>query len=121
MRVFRSIKKMGGAIMSEKYETLLEDELGKMFVTYGKMNDSKNIFMAARTPAVLFSIVVVCYLSSGVLGLISSFLANLVLILLCVALLLLVVWSVSRYTGQYRDIASMIDSLTSFIFQEVRF
>ena len=121
MKVFRSIKKMGGNIMSEKYENILDEEIGKLFEDYCKTNDNKNIFMAARTPAVLISIVVICYLSSGVVGLISGFLANIILILLGVALLLLIVWSVSRYTGQYRDISSMIDSLATFIWEQVRY
>ena len=119
--VFRSIKKMGGNIMSEKFENILNEEIGKLFEEYCKTNDNKNIFMAARTPAVLISIIVVCYLSSGVVGLISGFLANLILILLGVALLLLTVWAVSRYTGQYRDLASMIDSLATFIFEQVSY
>ena len=117
--LFQSIKKMGGNIMSEKFELLLDEELDKLYSEFCKTNDNKNIFMAARTPAVFVTIIVICYLSSGVVGLISGFLANLILILMCVALLLLTVWAVSRYTGQYRDLSTMIDSLATFIFEEV--
>jgi atlastin len=60
-------------------------------------NESKNIFKAARTPAVFFATAVIFYILSGIFGLIGMYyLANICNLVMGTALLSLVLWAYIR-------------------------
>ena len=61
-------------------------------------NESKNIFKAARTPAVFFALAVVCYISSGVFGLFGAYtIANMFNTVMAISFLTLAMWAYIRY------------------------
>lgn len=61
-------------------------------------NESKNIFKAARTPAVFFALAVMCYIGSGLAGLFGVYsLANAFNTVMGVSLLTLALWAYIRY------------------------
>ena len=66
LRVFNSSRKMGGPEFSKSYYDRLELEISELYDTFIKHNESKNIFAAAKTPAVLFSVIVMFYFVSGI-------------------------------------------------------
>ncbi len=51
--LFASTPKMGGAAFSDKYVAVLEKDVSEALVRNKAANDAKNIFKAAKTPAVL--------------------------------------------------------------------
>jgi len=60
-------------------------------------NESKNIFKAARTPAVFFAAAVIFYILSGIFGLVGIYsLANICNLVMGTALLGLGVWAYIR-------------------------
>lgn len=60
-------------------------------------NESKNIFKAARTPAVFFALAVICYVASGIAGLIGAYtIANGFNIAMGISLLTLATWAYIR-------------------------
>ena len=117
---FRSTKKMGGSSFSQLYEDRLSKEIEEEYEEIVSLNNSKNIFYAARTPAVLFALIVTFYLISYVVGFIGivviSSLANYGL---GISILLLIAWSYVRYSGEYREMGSRIDSIAELIWDKV--
>lgn len=94
---FSSKRKMGGEEFSEKYREKLEQDLDEQFGTFRAHNESKNIFKAARTPAVYFAIAVVMYIFSGIFGLVGLYtFANFANLIMGVALLTLATWAYIR-------------------------
>lgn len=68
------------------------------FSQFKAHNESKNIFKAARTPAVFFAIAVTMYILSGIFGLFGLYaLANACNLIMGVGLLTLVLWAYIRY------------------------
>ncbi|KTG03021.1 hypothetical protein cypCar_00005146 [Cyprinus carpio] len=65
--LFSSTKKMGGRDFCYRYQEQLEGELKEMWESFSKHNESKNVFSAFRTPAVLFVLVCLLYVLSGIL------------------------------------------------------
>lgn len=65
MEMFRKKKKMGGPDFCQVFDDQLNTELEDAFANFQKHNESKNIFSAARTPAVLFALITICYMLSG--------------------------------------------------------
>jgi atlastin len=60
-------------------------------------NESKNIFKAARTPAVFFATAVIFYILSGIFGLVGMYsLANICNLFMGAAMLSLGVWAYIR-------------------------
>lgn len=60
-------------------------------------NESKNIFKAARTPAVFFALAVICYITSGIFGLVGAYtVSNGLNIAMGVSLLTLGLWAYIR-------------------------
>jgi atlastin len=60
-------------------------------------NESKNIFKAARTPAVFFTTAVIFYILSGIFGLVGLYsLANMCNLAMSAAMLSLGVWAYIR-------------------------
>jgi atlastin len=60
-------------------------------------NESKNVFKAARTPAVFFATAVIFYILSGVFGLVGIYsVANICNLMMGVAMLSLGIWAYIR-------------------------
>jgi atlastin len=76
---------------------MLLQDLEDSFLQFKAHNESKNIFKAARTPAVFFVIAVTFYILSGILGLVGLYaLANLCNLFMGTALLTLGLWAYVR-------------------------
>lgn len=69
-----------------------------IYMNYKKHNEGKNIFAAAKTPATLFTLVLILYFASGIFNLIGMIaLANLCNLVMGVVLLTLCLWTYIRY------------------------
>lgn len=111
---------MGGPEFSQTYAAKLEEELANIFTALAKHNESKNIFAAARTPAVLFSVMVICYIISGILGIIGlETLGNVINFLMGIALVALITWAYVRYSGEHREIGIHVDAACDMIWDNV--
>uniref|UniRef100_A0A3B5AG05 Atlastin-2-like n=1 Tax=Stegastes partitus TaxID=144197 RepID=A0A3B5AG05_9TELE len=120
VRFFRNVKKMGGEEFCQRYQNQLEAELDEAYTNFSKHNDGKNIFYAARTPATLFAVMFVTYLVSGVTGFIGlSTLAALANLVMGVALLSLCAWAYVKYSGEFREIGTMIDLVAETLWEQV--
>lgn len=85
---------MGGEEFSQKYLEQLECDLEETFNWFRSHNESKNIFKAARSPAVFFAIAVIMYILSGVFGLFGLYtFANFCNLVMGIALLTLTLWA----------------------------
>lgn len=94
---FVSKRKMGGEEFSQKYLEQLDIDLEDEFTKFKAHNESKNIFKAARTPAVFFAIAIVMYILSGVFGLFGIYtFANFCNLIMGIALLTLTLWAYIR-------------------------
>lgn len=113
---FKSTRKMGGPEFSQGYEDQLRADLTEQFEQFQKHNESKNIFTAARTPAVLFTVMLGAYVVAGVFGVIGleSFSSLCNFIMICF-LVLLITWFYLQYSGEFRNIALQIDALATAI------
>lgn len=111
---------MGGPEFSQKYSEKLQEDIKELFENYQKHNEGKNIFSSARTPAVLFTVMAIAYILSGVFALVGldSF-ANLCNLLLGVFLILLSAWIYVRYSGEQRTIGQHIDFVADTIWEKV--
>ncbi|KAK0140134.1 Atlastin-3 [Merluccius polli] len=118
---FSSTKKMGGAEFCERYRNQLEIELQEMWQSFSKHNESKNVFSAFRTPAVLFVLVCLLYVLSGLLLFVGlstiAFACDCVVGLAMVAMLS---WAFIRYSGQYRSVGGAIDQAAGVLLEQVR-
>ncbi|XP_036842311.1 atlastin-2 isoform X5 [Oncorhynchus mykiss] len=119
VRQFRSVKKMGGEDFCKKYQEQLEGELDEAYSNFHKHNEGKNIFYAARTPATLFVVMFTTYIVSGLTGFIGmntiAVLANLVM---GVALITLCMWAYVKYSGEFRDVGTIIDLLAETLWEQ---
>lgn len=121
VRYFRSVKKMGGEEFCQRYQNQLELELDEAYTNFTKHNDGKNIFYAARTPATLFAVMFVTYVVSGVTGFIGlSTFAALANLIMGVALLLLCAWAYVKYSGEFREVGTIIDLVAETLWEQVR-
>ena len=111
---------MGGREFSKEYLDRLVKEINEAFENFEKLNDGKNIFNAARTPAVFFTVVVLGYFFSSVfgsLGLMSFVrMCNLVI---WAGLLAIVVWAYIRFSGEFREFGAKLDHVAELIWDEV--
>ncbi|XP_055848492.1 atlastin isoform X1 [Episyrphus balteatus] len=115
---FATKRKMGGDEFSEKYREQLDSDLEDTFNNFRSHNESKNIFKAARTPAVYFAIAIIMYILSGIFGLIGlTTFANFCNLLMGVALLTLALWAYIRYSGEFTDIGLKLDEFASFLWE----
>ncbi|KAK0157615.1 hypothetical protein PV328_011331 [Microctonus aethiopoides] len=115
---FSNKRKMGGDEFSQTYMDKLIKDMEESFTQFKAHNESKNIFKAARTPAVFFAIAVTMYICSGVFGLLGLYtLANFCNLVMGIGLLTLVLWAYIRYSGELREIGSQIDDLASAIWE----
>ncbi|XP_056147366.1 atlastin-2 [Lampris incognitus] len=120
VRHFRSVKKMGGEEFCQRYQSQLEAELDEAYGNFTKHNDGKNIFYAARTPATIFAVMFVTYVVSGVTGFLGlntfAVLANMVMGL---ALLSLCAWAYVKYSGEFRELGTLIDLVAETLWEQV--
>nr|KAG5710728.1 hypothetical protein BaRGS_035130 [Batillaria attramentaria] len=116
--LFHSTRKMGGPEFSKKFEDQLQEEIATMYENFLKHNESKNLFSAARTPAVLFSMVVSFYVVAAVFGLIGiESLANVANLCMFIFLILMATWFYVRYSGEHRHISQHIDQLADILWE----
>lgn len=95
---FLAKRKMGGEEFTEKFRQQLDDDVEEIFTMYRAHNESKNIFKAARTPAVYFALAVIFYILSGIFGLVGLYtFANFSNLVMGVGLLTLAFWAYIRY------------------------
>ncbi|XP_034094004.1 atlastin-2-like isoform X1 [Gymnodraco acuticeps] len=119
VRHFRSVKKMGGEEFCQRYQNQLEGELDETFSNFTKHNDGKNIFYTARTPATLFAVMFVTYVVSAVTGFIGlSTLAALANLAMGVALLSLCAWAYVKYSGEFREVGTLIDLVAETLWEQ---
>ncbi|XP_042789152.1 atlastin-2 isoform X2 [Panthera leo] len=120
IKQFRSVKKMGGDEFCHRYQDQLEAEIEETYANLIKHNDGKNIFYAARTPATLFAVMFAMYIISGLTGFIGlnsiAVLCNLVMGL---ALTSLCTWAYVKYSGEFREIGTMIDQIAETLWEQV--
>lgn len=120
IETFKNTRKMGGSDFSATYEEKLAIEIDDSFVNFARHNESKNIFKAFRTPAVLFVLIAVTYLVSGIFGFIGLYgLANMANLSMGIALVTLCLWSYVRYSGDMRDVGMQIDILANLIWEKL--
>ena len=120
MAMFQGTRKMGGTEFSKEYLDRLIREINEAYENFDKLNDGKNIFNAARTPAVFFTLVILGYFFSSVFGSVGvvSFVrvCNLVI---WAGLLAIVVWAYIRFSGEFRDYGAKLDNFAELIWDEV--
>nr|KAF6445963.1 atlastin GTPase 2 [Rousettus aegyptiacus] len=120
IKQFRSVKKMGGDEFCRRYQDQLEAEIEETYANFIKHNDGKNIFYAARTPATLFAVMFAMYIISGLTGFVGlnsiAVLCNLVMGL---ALTSLCTWAYVKYSGEFREIGTMIDQIAETLWEQV--
>jgi len=113
-QMFTTTRKMGGEEFSKEYLSQLESEIECCYDNFLRHNAAKNVFAGLRTPGVLIAVIVVLYLTAGVLGTLGlESLANVVNTAMLCAVATLGFWSYSRFTGKYTDVASQIDTIAS--------
>ncbi|KAH8242663.1 hypothetical protein KR032_000949 [Drosophila birchii] len=116
---FATKRKMGGEEFTEKFRQQLEDDLEEVFVNYRAHNESKNIFKAARTPAVYFACAVIMYILSGIFGLVGLYtFANFCNLVMGVALLTLALWAYIRYSGELSDFGGKLDDFATLMWEK---
>ncbi|XP_074087319.1 atlastin-3 isoform X2 [Macrotis lagotis] len=119
MDQFKKSKKMGGKDFSQRYQNELEKEIQDLYHHFILHNNSKNVFSSFRTPAVLFTFIILLYLSSGFTGFLGlESITQLCNCLLGLLLLSLLTWSYVRYSGRYREVGGAIDSSTAFVLEQ---
>ncbi|KAG8041507.1 hypothetical protein G9C98_002800 [Cotesia typhae] len=120
LHLFSNKRKMGGDEFSQTYMEKLVKDMDESFLQFKAHNESKNIFKAARTPAVFFAIAVTMYICSGVFGLVGLYtLANICNLIMGIGLLTLALWAYIRYSGELREIGTQIDELASGIWENI--
>jgi len=113
-QLFLSTRKMGGPEFSQEYLSQLEAELEGSYDNFLRHNAAKNVFAGLRTPGVLVAVIIVLYLTAGVLGTLGlESLANVVNTAMLCTVATLAFWSYSRFTGKYTEIASQIDTIAA--------
>ncbi|XP_029189350.2 atlastin-1-like [Acropora millepora] len=120
LAIFRGTRKMGGSEFGKEYLERLEKEVNEAFVNFEKLNDGKNIFNAARTPAVFFTVVVLGYFFASVfasVGLLSF--VRMWNLIIWTGLLAIVVWAYIRFSGEFRDFGAKLDHAAELIWDEV--
>ncbi|XP_076877379.1 atlastin-3-like [Brachyhypopomus gauderio] len=119
LKHFSSIKKMGGREFCSHYQAQLESELLELWESFTKHNESKNIFSAFRTPAVLFVVVCLLYVLSGLLLFVGLGTLSLACdCMLGLAMVAMLIWAFIRYSGQYRGVGCAIDQAAGVLLEQ---
>ena len=117
---FRSTRKLGGGLYSERYEKKLEEQIKEAYELFVKRNESKHILNAYRTPVVLTLLIVLSYIVSSILDFLGvESLSKTAVWGLYVPLLLVAVWMYVRYSGNFREVGEMIDNVTTAVWENV--
>lgn len=117
---FRSTRKLGGDLYSERYEKKLEEQIKEAYELFVKRNESKHILNAYRTPVVLTLLIVLSYIVSSILDFLGvESLSKTAVWGLYVPLLLVAVWVYVRYSGNFREVGEMIDNVTTAVWENV--
>jgi len=117
---FTSKRKLGGEEFCQAYLNKLEENLEEQYNSFKAQNESKNIFKAARTPAVYLTVAIFFYILSGVFGLFGIYaFANFSNLLMGIALLTLTLWAYIRYSGNLRDIGGSIDEMADLTWEKL--
>ena len=117
---FTATRKMGGAEFSKAFEDSLEADIEEMYENFKKHNESKNIFAAARTPAVCLVLLLVGYVISGIFNMLGlEFFATIANLCVGLSLLALCTWLYVRYSGEYRDVGVRIDQSADLVWDMV--
>jgi len=104
----------------EKYQTSLEEEIESLHEKFAQQNEAKNVFKAARTPATLFSILMLFYMLSGIFGLFGMYsFANVCNLAMGIFIIMLTMWAYVRYSGEYRDMGVHIDEVALFLWENI--
>jgi len=120
LTLFTATRKMGTNDFCKEFENRLNEEMDELFENFVKLNDSKNVFNAVRTPAVFVVIIIVAYMLSGFFGMIGlTSIASLFNISMGLALVATVVWSYVRFSGEVREIGVQLDTAAEWIWDEV--
>ncbi|XP_043840152.1 atlastin-2 isoform X3 [Dromiciops gliroides] len=120
VKQFCSVKKMGGDEFCRRYQDQLEAEIDETYANFVKHNDGKNIFYAARTPATLFAVMFAMYIISGLTGFIGlNSIAILCNLIMGLALTSLCTWAYVKYSGEFREIGTMIDQIAETLWEQV--
>ncbi|XP_072491937.1 atlastin-2 isoform X3 [Notamacropus eugenii] len=120
IRQFCSVKKMGGDEFCRRYQDQLEAEIEETYANFVKHNDGKNIFYAARTPATLFAVMFAMYIISGLIGFLGlTSIAVLCNLIMGLALIALCTWAYVKYSGEFREIGTMIDQIAETLWEQV--
>uniref|UniRef100_A0A8C5EL96 Atlastin-3-like n=1 Tax=Gouania willdenowi TaxID=441366 RepID=A0A8C5EL96_GOUWI len=118
LRTFSSTKKMGGQEFCDKYQSQLEKEMDEMWQSFSKHNESKNLFSAFRTPAVLFVLVCLLYILSGIFLFVG--LSTFALVCDCtlgVVMMAMLTWAFIRYSGRYSGVGGAIDQAAGVVLE----
>lgn len=111
---------MGGEEFCRRYQEQLEAELDEAYANFVKHNDGKNIFFAARTPATLFALMFAMYVVSLVTGFVGiNSVATLCNLIMGVALVSLCTWAYVKYSGEFREVGSVIDQVAETLWEQV--
>ncbi|XP_019399635.1 PREDICTED: atlastin-2 isoform X2 [Crocodylus porosus] len=120
VKQFRSVKKMGGEEFCRRYQDQLEAEMDEIYANFVKHNDGKNIFYAARTPATLFAVMFAMYIISGLTGFLGmNSIATLCNLIMGLALVSLCTWAYVKYSGEFREVGTVIDQIAEAIWEQV--
>ncbi|XP_038607165.1 atlastin-2 isoform X3 [Tachyglossus aculeatus] len=120
VKLFCSVKKMGGDEFCRRYQDQLEAEIEDTYANFIKHNDGKNIFYAARTPATLFAVMLAMYIFAGLTGFIGlSSIAVLCNVVMGLALISFCLWMYIKYSGEFREIGTMIDQIAEALWEQV--
>ncbi|KAE8601260.1 hypothetical protein XENTR_v10013606 [Xenopus tropicalis] len=120
IKQFRSVKKMGGEEFCRRYQDQLEAEIEESYANFIKHNDGKNIFYAARTPATLFAVMFAMYIISGLTGFIGmNSIATICNLIMGLALLSFCTWAYVKYSGEFRELGTLIDQIAEIIWEQV--
>lgn len=112
LEVFNSRRKMGGEEFSLKYRERLENEICESFENLRALNENKNIFKAANTPITLATLAMLFYVGSQILGLMGLYpFANVLNLAMMATFILLSTWSYTKYSGNFAEMGSSIDSV----------
>lgn len=111
---------MGGEDFCRRYQDQLDEELDEVYANFVKHNDGKNLFYAARTPATLFAVMFAMYIISGLTGFLGmNSIATLCNLVMGVALISLCTWAYVKYSGEFREVGTLIDQMAELLWDQV--
>ena len=120
LTLFRATRKMGGEAFSHDFEDRLLSETLEQYENFVKLNDSKNIFNSARTPAVFLVLMMVAYFTSGFFTMFGMYsFANMFNICLGICLICVTLWAYIRFSGELIELGKQLDDVAEWIWDEV--